>query len=436
MQTKHPWTRHFAAFGWMALLVMASGCQSPPDQVASPDQARSDLQRLTAPSVPQPDLDALVAGNTAFTFDLYQELALTNEGNLFYSPFSISQALAMTFTGARGNTEIQMADTLHFTLPGAQLHPAWNALDLALASRGQNAEASDGKGFRLNVVNSIWGMVGYPFEAPFLDTLALHYGAGMYLLDFAADPAGCTDTINTWVEDRTEGRIEDLIPPDAISAVTRLVLVNAIYFNAAWLHPFDKDNTQDGTFQLTDDTTATVPFMYQEESFGYATGNGWQAVELPYDGQELSMVVVLPDAGRFDDIESSLDEVTLGALLSSLSPTPLGLTLPKFSYNSTYLLNDPLKNLGMPDAFSFGDADFSGMDGTHSLFISRVIHKAFVDVNEAGTAAAAATAVVMDFGTSVPPEALPVTVDRPFIFLIRDLQTGAILFTGRVLNPS
>lgn len=436
MRNMNHWTTLGLATGLVAVFLTLGACTGGGDGVPAPDQARSEMQRITTPNVPQGDLDALVTGNTEFSLELYQDLAGASGGNLFYSPFSISQALAMTYSGAQGNTAVEMADTLHFTLPAAQLHPAWNALDLELASRGQNAQASDGQGFRLNVVNSIWGQIGYPFQAPFLDTLALHYGAGMFLVDYEADPEGCRDTINTWVEDQTEGRIEDLIPPDVIKIITRLVLVNAIYFNAAWLLPFDENLTQDGPFHRLDGSSVSVPLMYQEEAFGYATGDGWKAVEMQYDGQELSMVVVIPDEGRFAEIEGGLDAAALDAMLASLAPAQLGLKMPKFTYTSSFMLKDTLQNLGMMDAFEFGPADFSGMDGSRYLYIGAVIHKAFVDVNEAGTEAAAATAVVMDFGTSMPPEPIPVTVDRPFIFLIRDLRTGAVLFVGRVMDPS
>jgi len=436
MRNKKPGTTPLLVIGLVTVLLAIGACTGGGDQGFTPDQARSEMQRITTPNVPQGDLDALVTDNTEFSFELYQELAGASGGNLFYSPFSISQALAMTYAGAQGNTAVEMADTLSFTLPAAQLHPAWNALDLELASRGQNALASDGQGFRLNVVNSIWAQIGYPLQTPFLDTLAQHYGAATFLMDYKADPEGCRDTINTWVEDQTEGRIEDLIGPDVIKTITRLVLVNAIYFNAAWLLPFDESLTQDGPFHRLDGSSAAVPLMYQEEAFGYATGDGWEAVEMQYDGQELSMVVVMPDEGRFAEIEGGLDAAALDAMLAGLASAQLGLTMPRFNYTSSFMLKDALQDLGMIDAFEFGPADFSGMDGTRSLYIGAVIHKAFVDVNEAGTEAAAATAVVMDFGTSMPPEPIAVTVDRPFIFLIRDLQTGAVLFVGRVLDPS
>lgn len=419
--------------GTILALCFATGCNPGTPDPVTPDQARSTEQRITDPAPVPADLAELVAGNTAFALDLHGELAL-DPGNLFHSPFSVSLALAMTWAGAQGETALQMADTLHFTLPPERLHPAFNALDLALASRGENALAADGQGFRLNVVNATWGQTGYPWQTPFLDVLAQNYGAGMFLLDYTADPELCRETINTWVEDQTEGRIEDLIPPGVISQATRLVLANAIYFNAAWLNPFDEDATVDGPFRLLDGSSVTVPLMHQSELLAHAAGDGWQAVELPYDGEELSMVVVLPDGGRFDEVEGALDDTQLGAILGALAPTNVALTLPRFQYTSSFFLNEPLVDLGMTNAFNFGDADFSGMDGSRSLYIGAVIHKAFVSVNEAGTEAAAATAVIVDFGSA--PEYTEVTVDRPFLFLIRDLATGSVLFFGRVVDPS
>ena len=394
--------------------------------------AQSEKPRMTSPDVAAPDLVNLVDGNSAFAFDLYQALGKEND-NLFYSPHSISLALAMTYAGARGETERQMADTLHFTLPQERLHPAFNGLDLELAQRGEGAEGKDGKGFRLNVVNAIWGQKGYEFLTEFLDTLAENYGAGLRLLDFAGDPEASRVTINDWVSDQTESRIKDLIPQGVINALTRLVLTNAIYFNAAWAEPFEADLTEDGTFHLLDGGEITAPMMRQTTSFGYAEGEGYQAVELPYDGWELSMVVLLPEAGRFEAFEDSLDAGQVDAVLKDLVHREIALTMPRFEIESGFSLVEALAAMGMPDAF--GDAaDFSGMDGTHELFIGDVIHKAFVSVDEAGTEAAAATAVVMEL-KSMPEPPIEVTVDRPFVFLIRDIETEAILFVGRVVNP-
>jgi serpin B len=417
-------------------LLPLAGCGGLPDvlsgQQAPGESISSKKQRVTSPDVAVSDLADLVYGNSAFAFDLFQALREEN-GNLFYSPYSISLALAMTYAGARGETEQQMADTLHFILSQDRLHPAFNALDLELARRGEGAEGKDGEGFRLNIVNALWGQEGYTFLSEFLDVLAENYGAGLRLLDFMETPEESRVTINDWVSDQTEGRIEDLIPPGLITALTRLVLTNAIYFNAAWQQPFREDMTADGTFHLLDGSEITVPMMRQTESFGYAEGEEYQAVELLYDGRELSMVILLPEAGGFEAFEGSLDAERVDAILKHLSPSQVTLTMPKFEFESGFSLGDTLAAMGMSVAFS-GGADFSGMDGTGGLFIADVVHKAFVSVDEAGTEAAAATAVVMMKGAA-PEPAIEVTIDRPFVFLIRDIETGAILFVGHVVNP-
>lgn len=396
------------------------------------ETAQSDKPRNTSPDVSETDLQSLVSGNTHFAFDLYQELSST-DGNLFFSPHSISLALAMTYAGARNTTEQQMKDTLHF-LSQETLHPAFNALDIELAKRGQGAEGTDGEGFKLNIANAIWGQTGYPFLDTFLDVLSENYGAGMNLLDFSAAPDESRIIINDWVSDQTAEKIKDLIPQGAISSLTRLVLTNAIYFNAAWKYPFEEEATQDGTFNLSDGGQATVPMMSQTSRFGYAAGDGYQAAELLYDGDELSMVILVPDAGALGSFEDSLTSESLNTILSGLEIKDVNLQLPKFKYESDSVsLKDTLAKMGMPDPFG-ANADFSGIDGNKNLFISDVIHKAFVSVDEAGTEAAAATAVIMD--ESAPGEIIPLTIDRPFIFLIRDIATKAVLFAGRITNPS
>ncbi len=405
---------------------------------------RSEKQRVTSPDVAASDLADLVKGNSAFAFDLYQALGEGN-GNLFYSPYSISLALAMTYAGARGGTAQQMADTLHFILWQDRLHPAFNGLDLELARRSEGPTGQEGEGtrpgrrvqgFQLHIANSLWGQISYKFLSEYLDLLAENYGAGLRLLDFANAPEESRVTINDWVSEQTEDRIEGLIPPGGISRITRLVLVNAIYFNAAWQYPFKEELTHDGTFYLLDGGEVTLPMMKQTKSFGYAEGEGYQAVELPYVGGELAMVILLPEAGAFEAFEGSLDAERVEAIVRELAHKRVALTMPKFTFDSSFMLANTLAGLGMRDAFSRGAADFSGMDGTREFFIGEVIHKAFVSVDEAGTEAAAATAVIMVGaapGTPVPP--IEVTVDRPFVFLIRDIKTGAILFVGRVVNP-
>jgi len=413
----------------VALVSGLAACAQPVTGVV----IQSDKQRDTSPNVKEADLATVVDGNSAFAFDLYQALR-EQDDNLFFSPYSISLALAMTYAGARGETAQQMADTLHFILSQDRLHPAFNSLDIELSQRGEGAKGKDGEGFRLHIVNAIWGQEGYKFLSEFLDVLAENYGAGLRPLDFANAPEESRITINNWVSDQTEGRIEDLIPQGLIDALTRLVLTNAIYFNAAWQHPFNEDMTEDGPFYLLDGGEVTLPMMRRTESFSYAEGDGYQAIELPYDGRELSMVILLPRAGQFEAFEDSLDAQRVDAILKQLESRRVALTMPRFEFESSFGLKEALAAMGMPVAFS-GDADFSGMTGNRDLYIADVVHKAFVSVDEAGTEAAAATAVVMRL-TALPGTPVEVTVDRPFVFLIRDIETGAILFVGRMVAPS
>jgi len=270
----------------------------------------------------------------------------------------------------------------------------------------------------------------------FLNVLASNYGAGLRGLDFINQPEQSRQIINQWVEEQTEGRIKDLIPEGIITNLTRLVLTNAIYFNAAWQYQFNEDNTIDMPFHLLDGSDINIPMMRQMESFNYTEGNGHQAVELPYDGGELSMVILLPDEGEFGDFQNSLDAQFVDGIIRDLESRNVSLTMPKFGFESDMSLKDTLSAMGMPVAFSAG-ADFSGMDGKSGkdgLFISDVVHKAFVSVDENGTEAAAATAVIMDL-KAAPEMPANFNLDSPFIFLIRDIETGSILFIGRVLNP-
>ncbi len=420
----------------------------PSDEDASEEDVKvpgvaiaSEKERVVSPDVSDADLSELVEGNTAFAFDLYRFFAGQQEGdNLFYSPYSISLALAMTYAGAESETEEQMADALRFILPQDRLHPAFNGLDQELAQRGEGAEGENqgdeekSKGFRLNIANAIWGQKDYAFLDTFLDVLAENYGAGLRVLDFVDAPEESRMTINGWISEETEGKIENLIPQGAIDRMTRLVLTNAIYFNAAWAHPFREEATKDGPFTLLDGGEVMVPMMRQTESLGYAEGGGYQAVELPYDGGEMSMVIVLPGRDNFEPFEESLDGEQVEAIVEGLKYRQVAVTMPTFEFDSRFSLNQALAEMGMPEAFSEG-ADFSGMTGRKDLFISDVVHKAFVSVDEEGTEAAAATAVVMKL-SAMPEEPVEVTIDHPFLFLIRDIETGAILFVGRVLDPS
>ena len=400
------------------------------EQPAAQKVIEAERSPLASPVTSDSEINALVDSNSAFAFDLYQALRETG-GNLFYSPYSISLALAMTYAGARGETAAEMAHTLQFLLPQNSLHPAFNSLAIELAGLGKGTRIRDGESFRLNIVNAIWGQEDFRFQSGFLDVLAANYGAMLRLLDFAKVPEESRLTINDWISEQTENRIKDLIPQGVISRLTRLVLTNAIHFNAAWQFPFAEHETRDDIFYLLDGNEVTVPMMRQAKHLQFDEGKGYQAIELPYDGGEFSMVILLPDSGHFEEFEELLSVQKLGSIMDRLERHYITLTMPQFEFESDFSLKETLTAMGMPSAFSPENADFSGMTGGRELFIQDVIHKAVVSVDEAGTEAAAATAVVMI-------EALPqvaVNVDRPFIFFIRDIETGTILFVGRVLNP-
>jgi len=390
--------------------------------------AQSDKQHLK-PDATNVEIAEQVAGNTAFAFDLYQMLREKQDGNLFYSPYSISLALAMTYAGARGETEQQMAATMHYLLPQARLHPALNALEAALSI---NADGEDKDAFQLHIANAIWGQKGYEFLPAFLDTLAENYGAGLRTVDFIKETEAARQTINKWVSDQTEEKIQNLIPPGILDPSTCLVLTNAIYFNGKWVRPFNPNQTHDAPFTLLDGKTVDVPMMTQTAGFKYAEGDGYQAVELPYRDSDMAMLLVLPESGRFAEIEGTFSAESIAIITEALAQQQMQLSAPKFAFESEFSLSETLYEMGMPAAFT--GADFSGMTGNRELFISEVLHKAFVAVDEECTEAAAVTGVIVKESIAVP-QALLMKLDRPFLFLIRDNSTGTILFVGRVLNP-
>ena len=412
------------------MLLTVIGCAG----TASAAELKSNKPRDGAPVVSDLDASSLATGNTAFALNLYQQL-IKNNGNVFFSPYSISEALAMTYGGARGVTATQMAAAMQFLLEQDKLHPAFNSVDLALASRAQGQQGKDEKGFRLNVVNAIWGQKDFKFTQAYLDLLAQNYGAGLRILDFKNAPEPARVTINDWVSDQTEQKIKDLLPKGSITDLTRLVLTNAIYFNAAWGSKFEKNATRDGQFYLSTGNAVTVPLMYQQHSFKYAEDQNYQAVELPYDGNQLSMVILLPAAGQLSSFESWLNTQQLGNILGNFRIDTVSLTMPKFTVQSEFGLKWVLSALGMTDAFDPTKADFSGMDGAKDLFISDVVHKAYVSVDENGTEAAAASGIMVGT-TAMPVNIKTLTIDRPFIFLIRDIPTNTILFIGRVTDPT
>ncbi len=374
-----------------------------------------------------PDAATLVKDNTAFALDLYRELA-QKDGNLFFSPYSISTALAMTYAGARGETAAQMARTLHFSLGQDRLPPAF-------ADLIRHLNAARGRKYQLVTANRLWGQKDYGFLPDFLKLTEVSYGAGLKQVDFIGATEQARKAINAWVEEQTKNKIKELIPPGVLIVDTRLVLTNAIYFKAAWQTPFNPKSTAPGPFHVAADRQVKVPLMHGSMQTNYTRTPTFEALELPYEQRDLSMVVLLPKEGTtLAAFEKGLTSESLSAVLRKLSDHQVQVSLPKFKVTAEFMLKPALAKMGMPLAFDRSRADFSGMSTQDRLYISHVIHKAFVDVNEAGTEAAASTAVVIKRESAPPPATF--RANRPFVYLIRHNRTGSILFLGRVADPS
>ncbi|MBE0609297.1 MAG: serpin family protein [Dehalococcoidia bacterium] len=417
-----------AAFALTAALLSACG----DDEASASELVMSEAPRASAdPAAAQGAASAL----GLFSTDLYAILART-EGNLVFSPYSAAVALAMTRNGATGETLDQMSAVLHADQAG-DLDAGLNAIEQALATRpGEYRWFDKTVKLELATANQLWGQRDYPFHDAFLDKLAASYGAGMRLVDYIRATEDARKAINAWVSDQTRERIPELIPEGVLNSDTRLVLTNAIYLNAPWMHRFNKDATAPGPFTRLDGSTVEAQLMRLSEELRFAKGPGYQAVELPYVDGSLSMLVIVPDSGDFADFQSAFSADTLETIVSNLKAAQVKLAFPRFEYRTQASLKDALKEMGMPIAFEPGLADFSAMspDGKN-LFIQDVIHEAFIAVDEDGTEAAAATAVVVG-RTSAPQDTVELTVDRPFLYAIRDNETGAILFLGRLTDPS
>jgi serpin B len=286
---------------------------------------------------------------------------------------------------------------------------------------------------QLYIANAIWGQLDYTFEKAYLDLLAVNYGAGVREVDFTGAPDAARQQINDWVDRETKGRIKDVLPPGSVDPTIRMVLANAIYFKAAWQEAFVKKYTSPAPFNLLDGSQVQVPTMKTEGEIPLrvASGDGFQALALPYKGDLAEMVVILPDQGKFESVESSLDAAMFADILQKMSPAHYVLYMPGFEFTVDYDLASVLSALGMPLAFDQTQADFSGITQAEQLYVQQAFHKAYILVNEEGTEAAAAT-LLLAAPASIPQE---ICIDRPFIFIIRDVPTGAILFVGRVLNP-
>jgi serpin B len=400
-------------------LTSCSGDEPPPSTPGDPLVERQLPENL------REDAATVVAGNNRFAIDMFRELR-SADGNLFFSPFSISTAFAMVYGGARGTTGAEIAEVFHFSPEPAQLHAVYREI-LKSLDTGAGFD-----GYRLNIANRLWGHREFRFLDDYLALTRENYGAELETVDFVADPEAARTRINGWVEDKTEERITDLFPAGSINNLTRLVLANAIYFKGTWEHQFDPAQTRDTAFQVTPARHVTVPMMNQNGEFRLARAEGLQILELPYAGRDLSMLVILPDAvDGLAQIEEQLTLENLDAWRGGLGMMDVMVSLPRFTITSQFGLNDWLATLGMPTAFT-EQADLSGMNGDGGLLIQSAVHKAFVTVNEEGTEAAAATGISVGV-TSAPPS---FRADHQFLFLIVDNVTGSLLFVGRVVEPT
>lgn len=394
----------------------------------------SDKPRIVAPDTITEDMKILADGNNLFTFDLYP-LLQPKDNNFFYSPYSISSVLAMALAGARGETSKQMADIMHLSLPMEQAHPAFNAMETEILSQAKKADGSDEQGFTLNIANSVWGQQNRPYQIEYLDILSENYGAGLYVVDFATQSDGARQTINEWVSERTQEKILDLFPPGSITPMTRLVLANAIYLKANWLYPFNPDLTEPDNFFFLVGGQTKVAMMRNTETYAYKKTAQYEVIELPYQGEGEEMVIVLPIVDEFINIEKRLNADTLKEITSGLEPQKIDLSMPQFHITSSFALRDVLIELGMVNAFAPLTANFSGIDGTRDLYIDKLEHKTFIKVDEFGTEAAAATGATIGLTAMDESPAIPVVINHPFMFVIKDIKTDLILFIGRVLNP-
>ncbi len=425
--------RRLALFLVLAL-VSTAGCSSGGPGPVGPGVAlaRSDAPRTSADPSAAPEAAAAL---NAFGLDLYRVLiARAQDDNVVISPASIAIALAMARAGARGETAAQM-DAVLRSLGSDGSADAINALDALLTSRSGSFVAHDGDShdLTLRVANAPFAQRDMAWQQAFLDALAERFGAGVRLVDYETDPEKARRLINAWVDEQTERRIPELLAPGILTELTRLVLVNAIYLKAPWETAFPPEATNPGTFTRLDGSTVEVPLMALTESFLYAEGADWRAVELPYVGGSLALTIVVPD--DIAAFEAGLDADAFARLTAALAPGQVDLAMPRFETETKAELAELLGALGMPFAFDPERADFSGMTTENQLFIAHVVHQANISVDEKGTEAAAATAVVMDT-TSAPAGPVRFRIDRPFLFALRDVPTGAVLFLGRVLDPS
>ncbi|XP_031214143.1 leukocyte elastase inhibitor [Mastomys coucha] len=379
-------------------------------------------------------MEQLSSANTLFALELFHTLNESNPtGNIFFSPFSISSALAMVTLGAKGGTAAQLSKTLHFDSV-EDIHSQFQSLNAEVSKRGAS--------HTLKLANRLYGEKTYNFLPEYLTSTQKMYGADLAPVDFQHASEDARKEINQWVKGQTEGKISELLAVGVVDSMTKLVLVNAIYFKGMWQEKFMKQDTTDAPFRLNKKDTKTVKMMYQKKKFpfGYISDLKCKVLEMPYQGEELSMVILLPE--DIEDESMGLkkieEQITLEKLREWTKPENLEnidvhVKLPRFKIEESYTLNSHLGRLGLKDLFSSSKADLSGMSGSRDLFISKIVHKSFVEVNEEGTEAAAATAGIATFCMLMPEEEF--TVDHPFLFFIRHNPTSNVLFLGRVYSP-
>ncbi len=369
-----------------------------------------------------------VKGNNKFSLELYSNISRKEKGNIFFSPFSISSAFAMVYEGASGKTAQEIRSVFHFQEPSSK---RWKNWELIL-----NEINKKSKTYELFAANALWIQEGFKILPEYKGVIEKYYKGSVSNLDFAGKTESARLEINKWIEERTNKKIKNLFSPGSLNQLTKMVLTNVIYFKGEWLKQFDKDDTRDEDFRVSKEKIVKVPMMRitgQNARFNYAELEKLQIIEMDYKGEELSMIVLLPEKD-IEKLEESLTEENLGKWLKELREERVDVFFPKFKLNKKYILNENLKNMGAPSAFTPGEADFSKIDGTRKLFIQIAAHKAFVEVNEEGTTAGGATGI--GIGVTAVPVKKVFRADHPFIFLIREKGSGNILFIGKVYDPT
>ncbi len=387
------------------------------------------VQAAFADTIGREEKVAVAMANNAFATEVYHQIK-TKSGNLVFSPYSLFMALSMTCAGARQDTETQITEVLHFPAEPSQVHQALNAWNRDLEASGQ-------QGYELYNANALWTQEGQQLLAEFTDLLQTYYDATFTPLDFAHAPQQAVETINAWGSKHTQGKIVELLTPHNIPRNLALILTNAIYFKGAWRSPFDKERTNEAVFTLLDGHQVNVPMMQQTINVLYGEDQLMQAIELPYGHPEqaipVAMYVFLPkDPTTFSECETALSADYIEQLVGTLQPQKATIGFPRFQIQGDFSLPETLQALGMTDAFSLPPADFSGITGSQDLYISEVLHKVILEVNEEGSEAAGTSAVMMSRGLARPIEFL---ADHPFWIMIRDTMTGGILFWGRIMDP-